>query len=344
MPKVGFKMSEESKQKMREAKLRNPVRYWKGKKISQEHNEKMQAGKKLKAPTPRLGRSFTKESRQKISQTLKNKYASGELQSPLVTMGIVGKSGKEAPNWQGGKSLLGQNLRKTKAYKDWHAEVLKRDDYTCQYCKKVGGKLQVDHVKQFSEFPDQRLRKENGLTLCEECHKKVTFSYKLGKKKDGDLRVPFIDTLIEMASKDPRICLVICDVGFKHADRFQEKFPDRYFNFGITESSSMIICAAMALSGLKPYFYSMVNFSIFRPLEMVRNAVCYHNADVKIIGVSGSEAYAFLGLSHNTIHGEDVDALAYFPNIRIYTPKTVKETEELVRRTAQLSFPAYIRL
>jgi len=38
-------MSKEWKEKLRQAKLRNPVRYWLGKHISTEHNRKLQEGK-----------------------------------------------------------------------------------------------------------------------------------------------------------------------------------------------------------------------------------------------------------------------------------------------------------
>lgn len=118
-------------------------------------------------------------------------------------------------------------------------------------------------------------------------------------KKEQDKRRVFIETLCELAEKDDKICFIICDVGFNYADEFQKRFPNRYFNFGVTEQSSMIIASALALSGMKPYIYSMINFMLFRPYEMVRNGVVSHNANVKIIGVQGSSAYKFLGFSHN---------------------------------------------
>ena len=113
--------------------------------------------------------------------------------------------------------------------------------------------------------------------------------------KQQDTRREFASTLIELAQKDNKIVLIIPDVGFNYLEEFQRKFPDRFFNFGVTEQSTMIIAAGLALSGFKPYIYSMINFVTFRPYEMVRNAVCLHNANVKIIGVKGSEKYKFLG-------------------------------------------------
>ncbi len=117
--------------------------------------------------------------------------------------------------------------------------------------------------------------------------------------KQQDSRRVFIDTLIELAEKDDKIVLIVPDVGFNYIEKFQERFPNRYFNFGVTEQSTVMIAVGLALSGLKPYVYSMINFVLFRPAEMVRNGIVCHKANVKLIGVRGSEKYKFLGFSHN---------------------------------------------
>ena len=119
--------------------------------------------------------------------------------------------------------------------------------------------------------------------------------------QNQDSRRIFIDTLIELAEKDDKIILIVPDVGFNYIEKFQEKFPNRYFNFGVTEQSTILIATAMALDGWKPYVYSMINFVAFRPFEMVRNGIHCHKANVKLIGGKGSEKYKFLGFSHNML-------------------------------------------
>jgi transketolase len=159
-----------------------------------------------------------------------------------------------------------------------------------------------------------------------------------------DTRREFIDALVKLAEQDDKIVLIVPDVGFNYIDEFQKRFPDRYFNLGVTEQSTMIIAAGLALAGLKPYVYSMINFVTFRPYEMVRNAVCLHNANVKIIGVKGSEKYKFLGFSHNLItDDEDIKVLKHLPNIKTYTPK-VQEVKQVISDTYKLPNPCYIRL
>ena len=157
-----------------------------------------------------------------------------------------------------------------------------------------------------------------------------------------DSRRIFIDTLIELAEKDPMIMLIICDVGFNYCEKFQERFPKQFLNLGVTEQSSVIIATAMALSGFKVYFYSMINFGAFRPFEMVRNGIHCHKANVKLIGVKGSTAYKFLGFSHNMIF-DDEDIYHLKPYIECYKPM-LEEVKEVIEMTYKNNKAAYIRL
>jgi len=163
--------------------------------------------------------------------------------------------------------------------------------------------------------------------------------------KQKDTRSEFIDALIELAEKDDKVVLIIPDVGFNYIEEFQNKFPERFFNLGVTEQSTMIIAAGLALSGYKPYVYSMINFVVFRPYEMVRNAVCLHNANVKIIGVKGSQKYKFLGFSHNLIvENEDIKALSNFPNVESFVVENPDEVKKIIFDTYKKENPCYIRI
>lgn len=159
-----------------------------------------------------------------------------------------------------------------------------------------------------------------------------------------DKRKIFFEELIKLAEHDDKIVLIVPDVGFSFTEEFQHKFPDRYFNFGVTEQSCVVIASALALAGFKPYVYSMINFVLFRPAEMVRNAVVHHNANVKLLGVKGSEKYKFLGFSHNLAHPlEDVDFCRNI-GLKHYVPATENETRRTIDKTYKSEQPAYIRL
>jgi transketolase len=163
--------------------------------------------------------------------------------------------------------------------------------------------------------------------------------------KQQDTRREFIDTLIDLAQKDEKIVLIIPDVGFNYIEEFQKKFPDRFFNLGVTEQSTITIAAGMALEGLKPYVYSMINFVAFRPYEAVRNAVCLHKANVKLIGVKGSEKYKFLGFSHNLIcENEEIKIFEHLPNFKTFIAKKPEDVKGIILETYNIDSPCYIRL
>lgn len=158
-----------------------------------------------------------------------------------------------------------------------------------------------------------------------------------------DTRRECIDVLCELAAKDERIVFIVPDVGFNYAEKFQKLFPERYFNFGVTEQSTVIIASALALAGFRPFVYSMINFVAFRPFEMVRNAMVCHNAPVTLLGVKGSEKYRFLGFSHNMLFDdEDIYHLGrYMPCSK---PQGNAEVREQILKSYYSDAPSYIRL
>ena len=161
--------------------------------------------------------------------------------------------------------------------------------------------------------------------------------------KVKDTRRVFVETLNELAEHDPNIVVIIPDVGFNYLDDPKNRF--KVLNLGVTEASTMIIAAGLALSGLKPYLYSMINFVTFRPYEMLRNAVCLHNANVKIIGVKGSEKYKFLGFSHNLIaENEEIRILEHLPNLKSFIVEDPEEVKNIILETYKINSPCYIRI
>ena len=158
------------------------------------------------------------------------------------------------------------------------------------------------------------------------------------------MRKPFIETLTELAEKDPKVILIIGDVGFSFIEPFRKKFPNQFLNVGVLEQTMMGVAVGMARAGWKPYVYTMINFIVFRPYEQVRNDIAYGNANVKLFGVEGSAAYKFLGFSHNIEKDEDLKLLKDLPNMNTYVPQTEEETKDLMLNEYERSGPAYFRI
>lgn len=159
-----------------------------------------------------------------------------------------------------------------------------------------------------------------------------------------DHRREFIDTLCELTEKDPNVVLIVPDVGFNYIEKYQSRFPGNYFNFGVTEQSCVMIAVGMAKEGLRPFVYSMINFVLFRPAEMVRNGIVGHEVPVTLLGVKGSSSYKFLGFSHNLLHEtEDFD---FCDNIGLAWshPQGNEQVREAVLTSYASDKGSYIRL
>lgn len=127
-----------------------------------------------------------------------------------------------------------------------------------------------------------------------------------------------IDSIIPYARQDRRIVLLVCDMGFGVIERFREEFPDRIFNMGIMEQATVSIAAGMAMTGLVPVVYSIVNFICFRALEQIRNDVILQDLNVKFIATGVNNYFRFLGPSH--FCGEDDKQIMKLINMRIFDP------------------------
>lgn len=158
------------------------------------------------------------------------------------------------------------------------------------------------------------------------------------------IRKQFIEKLTELAEKDPKVILIIGDVGFSFLEPFIKRFPNQFLNAGICEQSMMGLAVGMANMGWKPYVYTMSNFILLRPLEQVRNDICYANANVKLFGVKGSAAYKFLGMSHNMYGTEEQDMVKHLPNLNTYFTETEETVTKAIEYEYQRKGPAYFSI
>lgn len=84
------------------------------------------------------------------------------------------RKGEKHYNWQGGITPENAKRRKTLEYRSWRLSVFERDDYTCKFCGRRGGRLEADHIKPVAHHPELIADIDNGQTLCKDCHKKKT--------------------------------------------------------------------------------------------------------------------------------------------------------------------------
>ncbi len=156
------------------------------------------------------------------------------------------------------------------------------------------------------------------------------------------MRTAFIEELVALADQDERIWLVCGDLGYSVLEAFSNRFPARYLNAGVAEQNMTGIAAGLALTGKIVFTYSIANFPIMRCLEQIRNDVCYHNLDVKVVAVGGGLAYGSHGYTHHGV--EDLAIMSAMPNMKVVAPGDPVEARAATAAIARTPGPAYLRL
>ena len=100
------------------------------------------------------------------------------------------------------------------------------------------------------------------------------------------MRDTFAEELYQNAIKNDKVFVVVADISIAgNMKNFQKKYPKRFINVGVSEMTMIGMCAGLALEGKRSFAYTIANFTLYRPFEMVRNDLCYQNLPVTIVGM-----------------------------------------------------------
>ena len=163
------------------------------------------------------------------------------------------------------------------------------------------------------------------------------------------MRAAFIRQLTTMALGDPRIHVILPDIGvfaFKQAG-----FPgEQTHNVGICEQLSINLASGMTIGAIGetlgankkiPFSYTIAPFLLERAFEQIKMA-CYNNLPIKIVGVGAGLTYSHEGPTHHSLN--DIALMRSLPNMVVYSPCSSEETALLTQEMVNNCKPSYIRL
>lgn len=159
----------------------------------------------------------------------------------------------------------------------------------------------------------------------------------------NSIRKAFGKTLAQLGDENPNIVVMDADLSCSTQTKmFADKFPDRFFNSGIAEQDMIATAAGLASEGKVPFVSSFAMFATGRTYDQIRNAVCYPELNVKIVGTHGGITVGEDGATHQAL--EDIALMREIPHMTVITPADCKECEEVIKYAAYHEGPMYIRI
>ena len=148
--------------------------------------------------------------------------------------------------------------------------------------------------------------------------------------------------LVELAREHDDVVAFDADLtGSVGTKDFAKEFPERHFNVGIAEQNMLGMAAGFARVGFVPFTAGFATFCPGRAFEIIRNAVCYSNINVKFVGSHAGLTSAADGGTHQAI--EDVAIIRALPNMTILTPCDYNQAIALTKKAYEIKGPVYLR-
>lgn len=157
-----------------------------------------------------------------------------------------------------------------------------------------------------------------------------------------DTRSGFGAGLLEAAKNNSEIVGLCADLtGSLKMNAFENEFPERFFQVGISEANMMSMAAGMTIGGKIPFTGTFANFSTSRVYDQIRQSVAYSGKNVKICASHAGITLGEDGATHQVL--EDIGMMKMLPHMVVINPCDYNQTKAATIAIADYVGPVYLR-
>ncbi|UQA97655.1 transketolase family protein [Streptomyces halobius] len=157
------------------------------------------------------------------------------------------------------------------------------------------------------------------------------------------MRERFASVTSRLLDEDPRLAVVLAEIGKDGFTDAAQRHPERVVNVGIREQLLVGVGGGLALTGLRPIMHTFASFLVERPFEQVKLDFGHQGVGGVLVSAGGSYDWPSGGFTH--MAPGDVGLLDTLDGWTVHVPGHPDEAEILLRQAAAAGDDkVYVRL
>ena len=155
-------------------------------------------------------------------------------------------------------------------------------------------------------------------------------------------RAYFAKALIELGERNPNVVVIGADTTESiRTLEFGRKFPDRFFNVGISEQNMISVSAGLCAAGKLAFAATYAIFGVAHTYNVIRQNIAYTKLPLKIFCSHAGLTVGPDGATHQL--NEDIALMRGLPNMTVLVPADGPQTGKAVHAAAEWPGPLYCR-
>ncbi|MFG2138116.1 transketolase family protein [Streptomyces sp. NPDC048650] len=157
------------------------------------------------------------------------------------------------------------------------------------------------------------------------------------------MRERFASVTSRLLDEDPRLAVVLAEIGRDGFADAARRHPHRVVNVGIREQLLVGVGGGLALTGLRPILHTFASFLVERPFEQVKLDFGHQGVGGVLVSAGGSYDWPSGGFTH--MAPGDIALLDTLDGWTVQVPGHPDEAEALLRQAAAAGDDkVYVRL